>query len=132
MSTATPEHDKLHALDGKNQTCGDFVTWLQHNGYILAKREPANWICEECGPLNVAEAAHSRKGVRFNGLFSVAPMYEHKYCGKAVDHSPEGLYAVPLDITKLLAEYFEIDLQKLEDEKRAILEELRAQQRGGR
>lgn len=38
----------------------------------------------------------------------------------------------PVDIQKALAEYFGIDLVKIEDEKRAMLDELRAMNEGRR
>ncbi len=36
--TDYPQHDKLKALGGANQTVGDFVEWLGENGYAICKR----------------------------------------------------------------------------------------------
>lgn len=33
----TPEHDKLRALDGANDTVGEFLDWLQGQGLVIAK-----------------------------------------------------------------------------------------------
>lgn len=32
-----PEHDKLTALDGKNNAVGDFLTWLGEHGYEICQ-----------------------------------------------------------------------------------------------
>ncbi len=34
-----PEHEKLKALGGKNQTVGDFIMWLGENGMVIAEEE---------------------------------------------------------------------------------------------
>lgn len=33
-----PQHDKLKALDGANQTVGDFIGWLDQHGYTICER----------------------------------------------------------------------------------------------
>jgi hypothetical protein len=33
-----PEHDKLRALEGRNQTVGEFIEWLGESGYVIARR----------------------------------------------------------------------------------------------
>lgn len=37
-----PQHDKLKALVGANQTVGDFITWLRAKGYIICERHEAD------------------------------------------------------------------------------------------
>lgn len=32
-----PEHEKLKALNGANQTVGDFLSWLTEEGYVIAQ-----------------------------------------------------------------------------------------------
>lgn len=32
-----PEHDKVKALDGKNNVVGDFIEWLRDNDYVIAQ-----------------------------------------------------------------------------------------------
>jgi hypothetical protein len=32
-----PEHEKLRALDGKNDVVGDFIEWLREHGYVIAR-----------------------------------------------------------------------------------------------
>lgn len=80
--TTYPEHEKLKALGGKSQVVGDFLVWLEEQGFV---------ICEPTG------------------------------------NQVDNLW-VPLgaSLEWLLAEHFEIDPEKLETEKRQMLDELRA------
>lgn len=34
-----PEHEKLRSLNGSNQVVGEFIEWIQHQGYVFAKYE---------------------------------------------------------------------------------------------
>lgn len=81
MATEYPEHEKLKALGGANQTVGDFIEWLGENGYEIAQRD------------------------KYGGLY---------WCGKSRD--------------QLISAFFEIDRDKLEAEKRAMLAEIRGEQ----
>lgn len=82
MATEYPEHEKLKALGGANQIVGDFIGWLDENGYEIGCRDSK---------------------------------YDHlEWCGKSRD--------------ELIAAHFEIDRNKLEDEKRAMLASIRAKQ----
>jgi hypothetical protein len=78
MAEEYPEHEKLKALGGANQTVGDFIEWLGENRIELAQWNDA------------------------------------------------GTYCLPIHKSRddLLAEFFEIDRNKLEAEKRAMLEKL--------
>ena len=41
MTTNAPsytQHDKIKALDGRNQTVGDFIDWLREAGYVICER----------------------------------------------------------------------------------------------
>lgn len=46
------------------------------------------------------------------------------------EYLPEGYYPVHINIEAILASYYEIDLQKAEDEKRALLEEFKKNKEG--
>ncbi len=92
----TPELDKMHAVKDKSQACGEFVEWLGVEKHIvLASPHNHNSFCRD------------EKG--------------HLNCDA---HSGE-LVGVHVGINKLLAEFFEIDLDKIEVEKRALLDEIR-------
>jgi DNA polymerase III epsilon subunit-like protein len=80
MAEATyPEHQKLIALEGKNDTVGQFIEWLADSNYV---------ICE---------------------------------------YDQMGRYhPVSRPITSWLAQYFGIDPAKIEQEKRAMIDLIRA------
>lgn len=81
-----PEHDRLKALDGANQTVGNFIEWLHEQGMEIGRFEKMRGFSD--------------------------PQF------------------VPITKSRdaLLAEHFDIDRDKLEAEKRAMLDELRAAQ----
>jgi len=94
-----PEHDKLHAVVDKSQAIGEFCEWLQsEKGVAFMGREHVHSE-EECGKVSGFWQCDYYKGQR---------EYFH------------------FDITKLLSEFFDIDLKKLDNEKRAMLDEQRA------
>lgn len=86
-----PEHDKIKALDGHNQTVGEFLDWLRD--------EKGYHICE---------------------------YMERREESEADEWLPEGYYTINTSTERLLAEYFNIDLAVIEQEKRDMLEEMRA------
>lgn len=79
-----PEHDKLKALGGANQTVGDFIEWLGEQGIELASYG--------------------------NGAYR------------------DVLFPLRRSRDTLIAQFFEIDTNKLEAEKRAMLDEIRESQ----
>jgi len=74
-----PEHEKLEALDGKNNVVGSFLEWLEIQGYGICKANE-----------------HGR----------LVPSHKRPH--------------------DWLAKYFEIDRDKLEAEKQALLKYVRA------
>jgi hypothetical protein len=92
-----PEHEKLAKISDKSTACGLFVEWLA-----------------------------AEKGIRLAGYHEHAPeCYDSdgdETCGMS---TTSDLFAVTAPLTKLLAEFFEIDENKIEAEKRAMLDELR-------
>lgn len=38
MPNEYPEHEKLKALGGANETIGDFLQWLDQHGYTVCER----------------------------------------------------------------------------------------------
>ena len=100
-----PEHEKLMKVKDESQVIGEF---LEGCGYTLCEFQPEadepRWIDEDTG----------------------AP--SHVFADNAVENFawyPEGYYPVRGGINEILAGYFGIDLDKIEDEKRQMLEELR-------
>ncbi len=91
-----PEHDKVHAVKDRSQACGEFLDWLGSKGIFLCKAHEHSEGCYD----------EDDDRQRYPG------------CGlKSEEMFPHGT-----SVTKLLAEFFEIDLNKLEEEKMAMLE----------
>lgn len=95
------EHEKLHTIRDKSQVIGEFLEWLNMQGIVLASYHEHD---ECCYPPDKFGSSRS------------------KLCGL----SENELYSFGMSIQKLLAIFFEIDPDKLEDEKRAILASLRS------
>lgn len=112
-----PEHQKLRAVVDKSQCVHDFLEWLQEQGIVLAKRHEHTEGCY--GTHNCKEDP------------SECSLYgECRRRGKKVlrcgCHTDE-LYDHTERPDKIIARYFEIDLKRLDDEKREMLEECRQQ-----
>lgn len=93
------EHERLALVKDKSQAIGDFVGWLADKGIRLARYHSHS---EGCYPDNVDSEEWPACGMIESKLHE--------------DYTP---------ITKLLAEYFDIDLDKLETEKRQMLAQIR-------
>ncbi len=95
-----PEHEKLHAIKEKSQACGDFLEWLLGpRRYHIGEYHVHTDACWDEG-----ESQTERR----------------RTCG-----TPTGvLYPTSINVRKLLAEFFEISEEKIETEKRAILDVL--------
>ena len=89
------EHEKLKALEGKNDVVAGFLEWLSANEFVIARYH------EHTDPCYDDE--------------------DDRVCG----YNEDDLYPVRRNIESLMAEYFGISLTKLEDEKRAMLDEIR-------
>lgn len=117
--TEYPESEKLHEVAGKSQAIGEFVDWLRETGWHIDRpRKVVGRVqCFGAGPYSC------ESGRRVNPVGTVLGtcracngigMVDQEYT--TIDH---------LDLQEKLAEFFEIDLVKLEAEKRAMLAEFR-------
>jgi hypothetical protein len=88
-----PEHEKLKTMADKSQACGEFLEWLQMQGYVIARYHEHGDLCAR----------------------------------GCID---ERLHPATPNIPALLAEHFGIDQNRLEAEKRAMLDQLRAVHKG--
>lgn len=103
MSTY-PEHEKLAKVKDKSQACGEFLEWLLGpQRYQLGQYHEHVDDCWLPG--------ESQTGRR-------------RVCGMGA----QTLYPTPVVVRKLLAEFFEIDEERLDREKCAMLDELRQAQ----
>lgn len=108
-----PEHDKLTAVSEKSQAVGEFLEWLQnqHVRLMVWKED----VEERCPRIFCDD------GQVFGKECKTCHGSGYSRTGKAwVDFSPLG-------ITERLAIYFNVDLNKIEQEKRAMLDAIRAQ-----
>lgn len=121
--SAFPEHDRLHAVVDQSQAIGEFLDWMLTEGWQIEKHEQvtAEERCPGSGPYEC------REGKRLNFYGNVLGIC--RYCGGTGKVEMTHTAVRPLDdatIVRLLASYFEIDQNKLEAEKRAMLEAQRA------
>lgn len=92
----TPTLDRMRELKVKSQAIGEFLEWLQHNGVQLMFYHEHSERCED------------EDGDQMCGLSEDSLMPEHR------------------GIERLLADFFEIDLKKVEEERTALLDWQRA------
>jgi len=97
-----PEHEKLRALEGKNDVVGEFLEWLGQQGYLIAKEREGSTRVE----------------------FEVAEPYGSRWESGRVDvaYWPE-----QRSTQAWLSAYFGIDEQKLSLEKDEMLRRIREQ-----
>ena len=95
-----PEHEKLHAVSEKSQACGEFLEWLlTSQGYQIGEYHEHT---DECWTDDGDDVGKRRTcGIHENFL-----------------------YQASINVRKLLADFFQINEAKLEDEKRTMLKVL--------
>lgn len=120
-----PEHDKASAISDASQAVGEF---LDTCGFTLCE-----W--REAG--NNGDAQYIwKEGVETSGAQGGTPTTDCEpnsfdYFNDEADENPgydewlDGFYPVPGSIQRILAGHFGIDLDVLNDEKRAMLEAIR-------
>lgn len=108
---STPELDKIKLVKERSQAIGEFLDWLGgEKGVILAKSHTHGPAC----------AGWDEGRGRFN------PRGDGPYC----ELGPDGrLWPYRKQTEDLLAEFFDIDLKKVEKERRALLAAIK---KGGR
>lgn len=112
MSTY-PEHEKLQAVKGRSQAIGEFLEWYRSEGGGVL----AHWLkavtCPVCyGEPGITEECGECSG---DGL---------------VDLTNPRLSPDYRPIETLLGAFFKIDLDKIQEEKEAMFQELRRQAQG--
>lgn len=111
----TPECDRMLAVADESQRIGDFLDWLEQQGMQLTRwAERTETLSESCSRCSrcLGEFRNCR---RCGGSGSVE-----------VTRSRQGFEPDPRGFEQLLADYYSIDLRKIESERRAILASLRA------
>lgn len=103
----TPECDRMQDVKDKSHAIGEFMDWLrEEKGWTVCEEHHHDDDCLE----RVARFEDDEEGD------------VQQICGCL-----EGQYIpVPIRMEQLLAEFFEIDLDKVEEERQALLAEQRA------
>lgn len=110
-----PEHEKLKAIKDQSQAIGEFIEWLKSQGYYICERRDAERPQE--GDVSFPSRT-SRRADRLGDAFcEVLRAVADTACiyWPTTKRLPDAL----------LAEYFDINETKLDDEKRAMLGRLR-------
>lgn len=126
-----PEHEKMSAIKEESHTIGEFLDWLRNqeihlgiwrdywnNGEERYVPADADGQKLDCQYMHETSKENSRKYTN-SSLFAMKnPKFEEK---------PSGCYQEHRSAEEILAEYFQIDLKKIEAEKDAMLAKLRSQ-----
>jgi hypothetical protein len=113
-----PECTKLSGVTGQSQTVGEFLEWLGQQGVQLMRWEtgiPRDAVCPEPECLGGRRRVGSRR-------------QDCSTCKGAgyVTRRASAWVSDPRNTQTLLAEFFGIDLAKVESERRAMLEAVRS------
>ena len=118
---ATPECNKLQAVHIHSQVCGEFLNWiLAAKGYEIAVRHFHVGNFDEGG--ECFRKHDCTTDVCITNAKGCFQKFE-KVCGVR----DNALVSVNFKTEKLLAEFFGIDMNKVENERRQILKSLRIQ-----
>jgi len=135
-----PESDKVIAAAPQSQKLGEFLDWLGSKGIILGKHvavldPPTRYTVVECPTCSDCWRVHDECSISISGLTRGHYSQEDAQDAATELEDERKLEAednpvfTPLynSTERLLAEYFEIDLDKVDQEKRALLEAMREQ-----
>lgn len=106
-----PELDKIKAVSEDSRKLGEFLEWLRAQGYVFAQ-----WVDHEH-----TEDCYQMEESPFN------PGKMRPTLACSLNEGDENFLPVSWNINDLLAQYFGIDQDQAERERRAILESLRSQ-----
>ena len=130
----TPELDRMSDVRDHSQAIGEFLEWLRDQGVQMVRwetRRPES-LCS--GDALFREFAELDAELRSAQSETPRPSDVHppkcKCKGTGIVYGTERdeLVSVDRSIERWLADYYDIDLDRVEAERRAILEELRARQ----
>lgn len=123
----TTELDRMGAVKDDSHKIGEFIDWLEANGFWICERhahqgsddkdEPTGcWAPHECTALCFCSGPHPHDPAKKTGCVCLTEV--SLICGR----SDGEYYSTNKTPEKLLASYFKIDLNKTEDERQAIIE----------
>lgn len=130
-----PEHDKLRVVRDKSQAIGEFLEWLEEKHFVELQQRFVREEDEEGEPVyrnSEGEVVPDWPPPQSCGLYERnSQMRREREQREGIERRliphPGGeiLRPFPMHKEKLLAEFFGIDRNKLEEEKRAMLEQCR-------
>lgn len=104
-----PEHARQAKVLDDARLQGELLEWMQENGYFVCVRLPD--ICARCGAVWPKDKCRNCTNCGFSNLFL---------------DDRHHLVPVGKSINQILAEFHGIDLDRIEEEKRAMLKALRS------
>lgn len=107
-----PECEKLAKVSKESNSIGAFLDWLQEQGISLTKWQDEG---DNGEPRYIDETTGEQASML--ALNSI----NNPEC----EEWSEGYFAINTPTEKLLAQYFDIDMNKVEKERRQILEDIR-------
>jgi hypothetical protein len=130
-----PEHQRLEVVKDQSQAIGEFLEWLSEKGLRLTRwlpeytnDEPKYLYADERGTSLGYKYMHEGHASLPDDT-AASRRYCHAVWDAALnpgyEYRPAGYYEDHTGAEKLLAEFFDIDLTKLENEKREMLAQLR-------
>lgn len=133
-----PEHEKLKAIQDQSQKCGEFYEWLQselgidmvqHFDYERDEDDQKVWRDSDGNIVeDYRDPEHCWESAK------LAERYRRMRDERGIDchliPNPAGPIEIPIrmSVTQILAKFFDIDADKLEEEKQQMLEECRKAQ----
>ena len=112
-----PEHEKLHKVKEEAQAAGDFIEWYRASGFCLAQ-----WHDSRYEPCLACEHPV------YHGIWDGCQEEDCDCKNEGENFIPEGLYRDFRQTEEILAEYFDIDLRKLNYEKDMMLSKIRGEE----
>lgn len=113
-----PEHEKFQKVKDTSQSIGFFLELLQMQGVHLMVWQEGN---AEDEPALIRRGPYEDEGEKQR-----CSIFDGHECIDNPDHVPEGWVPYGKSIQQMLADHFHIDLDVLDDEKRRMLEQIRA------
>lgn len=112
LKVKTPELNKMRSVKDDSQRLGEFIDWMQENGYHIAEIHEHKGSKEKIGDCY--------------GEHVCNPEFCSRRCDVLISlncgfHDGE-YYGMRQSIEKLLAKYFKIDLGKCEKERQKLLD----------
>ena len=113
-----PEHEKAFNFEEYSQVIQDFLDWLSEDQkiYLANYNRGITYFCLNCGelPIDLVDFRPA-SGDRWCKICLKREDYSY-----TVDFNSEGYYSARCSTKKLIADFFDIDLEKIANEKQQM------------